>query len=120
LLYSAPSAQGQARESLLFGSISYQDKPSHTVVGQNLVDHLLAFKNIVQKRQPKIKVLDDIVTVFVSPSESCRKMNFMPVLTKDKKKPLETAIQSFAGTAVQYSTVYEVSYIKELMSSNDE
>jgi len=47
-------------------------------------------------------------------------MNFMPVLTKDKKKPLETAIQSFAGTAVQYSTVYEVSYIKELMSSNDE
>ena len=86
-----------------------RDKPSHAVVGQHLVDHLRAFKHIAQKYQPEIKVLDAFVTIFVSPSESCRKMDFMPVLTKDKKKPLETAIQSFAGTAVQYCTVYEVS-----------
>ena len=102
------------------GSDDAEDKPSHTVVGQHLVHHLQAFKKIVQKHQPEIKVLDDLVTVFVSPSESCRKVDFMPVLTRDMKKPLETAIQPFAGTLVQYYTVYEVSLIKELMRSNDE
>ena len=103
------------------GSDEADDKPSHTVVGQHLVEHLEDFRKIAQQQCPGINVLDDVVTVFISPSESCRKMNFMPVLKKDKdRKPLKNATTSFGGTAAQYYAVYEVAFIQDLMSSNDE
>lgn len=100
------------------GSDDVEDKPSHTIVGQHLVDHLEDFKRIAQQYQADINVLDDVVTVFVSPSESCRKMDFMTVQTKDKT-PLQNAIANFKGTAVQYYTVYEVQCIADLMSPDD-
>jgi len=97
------------------GSDDVDDKPSHTVVGQHLVDHLEGFKKIVAQLFPDMKVLEEVVTVFVSPSESCRKMKFMPVLTKGHKR-LTKAIANFQGSAVQYYTVFEVEGVAELMN----
>lgn len=97
------------------GSDDASDKPSHSVVGQHLKDHYNDFKNIMQQYHANINVLEEVVTVFVSPTESCRKMEAMPVLNKESKA-LKNAIPSFSGMAVQYCTVFEVEYIAGLMS----
>ena len=60
----------------------------------------------------------EVVTVFVSPTETCREVDFMPVLSKDGKN-LKNAIVGFPGTAVQYYTLYEVGYIAELVKSKN-
>ena len=91
------------------------DKPSHTVVGEHLKDHLEGAMQIANKIDPSLVVLPDVVTVFLSPTESCRKAVFMPVLYKNGK-PLDKAISSFGGVAPQYCTVYEVPLIRDLMS----
>lgn len=78
------------------GSDDANGKPSHTVVGQHLKDHYDDFKNILQQHHPGINFLEEAVTVLISPTESCRKMKFMPVLTKESK-PLKNAIQLFSG-----------------------
>ena len=98
------------------GSDGVDDKPSHSVVGQHLLDTLGAFKKLLANHHSNIQILEDLVTVFVSPTESCRKMEFMPVLTKSKeRKALVQKISSFGGTAVQYSTTFEVQFIEKLM-----
>lgn len=96
------------------------DKPSHSVVGQHLKDQYDAFENIMQQNHAHINVLEEVVTVFVSPTESCRKNKAMPVLNKGSKAPKTNATSSFSGMAVQYYTVFEVEYIADLMSNEDE
>ena len=48
------------------GSDNGEDKPSHTVVGQHLANHLKGFRKIVERKWPNVTVLDDVVTVFIS------------------------------------------------------
>lgn len=94
------------------GSDDATDKPSHSVVGQHLKDHYDDFKKIMQQHHADMNVLEEVMTVFVSPTESCRKMKAMPVLSMEYK-PLRNAIPSFAGTAVQYYSVFEVEHIRD-------
>ena len=48
--------------------------------------------------------------------ESCRKIQYMPVLTT-KGKEIKTVIQGLAGIAPQYYVVSKVKMIDDLMSS---
>ena len=44
----------------------------------------------------------------------------MPVLNKGSKAPKTNAISPFSGMAVQHYTVFEVEYVADLMSNEDE
>ena len=102
------------------GSNNAIDKPSHSVQGAQLKNHLKDMKYILGRSHPGIQVLDDLVTIFISPTESCRKMDYMPVLTTTESK-LQTAIPNFAGMAPQYYAVLQVPIIADLLlsSAND-
>lgn len=97
------------------GSDKAGDKPSHIVAGAQLTKSLQAIKKSIRATHPNITILDDIVTIFVSPVESCRKMNYMPVLDSEGKE-LQRSIQNMQGIAPQYCAPFEVEMIKKLMS----
>ena len=59
-----------------------------------------------------------VVTVFIMPTESCRKAQPMPVLTTTGK-PLESAIANFRGMAPQYCVVKEDMYIAGLIRDEE-
>mmetsp|Transcript_1971 Transcript_1971/g.3076 ORF Transcript_1971/g.3076 Transcript_1971/m.3076 type:complete len:106 (+) Transcript_1971:381-698(+) len=90
-----------------------KDKPSHTVVGQHLSDHFNAAKAIIAKAQPGLEVLDDVVTIFISPTETCRKTAVMPVLGANRAE-MNQAISNFDGMGAQYYLIYEIPFLREL------
>ncbi|KAL3905230.1 MAG: hypothetical protein SGILL_009759 [Bacillariaceae sp.] len=92
------------------GSGDSKDKPSHIVRAQNLTNHLKAIKVALQKRDPSIRLMDDVVTVFISPTESCRKMQFMEVTTQTGGA-CKQRIPNFGGMAPQYYVVKEDPFI---------
>ena len=98
-------------------TVSGNDKPTHTVVGKHLSDHYNDFMRIMREHNSSPNILEDVVTVFVSPTESYRKMKFMPVLSTEGQ-PLQNDIVNFKGTAVQYSAVFEVGYFEQLMKGS--
>jgi hypothetical protein len=91
------------------GSSEARDKPSHVVRGGDLRDHLKAIQGAVLAVDSSAKIID-IVTVFISPTESCRKMKFMDVTTKEGG-PMSNAIPLFTGMAPQYYVVQEDTYV---------
>jgi hypothetical protein len=87
------------------GSSEARDKPSHFVRGGDFRDHLKTIQGAVLVVDSSVKIIDT-VTVFISPTESCRKMKFMDVTTKEGS-PLSNAIPLFTGMAPQYYVVQE-------------
>ena len=100
------------------GSDYAKDKPSHTMRGSHLTDHLKAITKILAESHPQVQILPDAVTIFLSPTESCRIMQFMDVLTTTNTV-LSSAIPNFHGMAPQYCVTFEVPLITQLMSPAD-
>lgn len=101
------------------GSGEATDKPSHKVRGTNLVAHLDAIKELVKVLNPTVRILDDVVTIFFLPTETTRKMQFMPVLAGDGSE-LNSKIRNFEGISPQYRVTMEDSYVASLLSNNYE
>ena len=95
-----------------------QDKPSHIVGAQNLTDHLTAIKVVLRKRDPDIRLMDDVVTVFISPTESCRKMQFMEVTTQTGGA-YKQRIPNFGGMAPQYYVVKEDPFVAKAIKHDE-
>jgi hypothetical protein len=95
------------------GSGDASDKPSHVIRGENLRSHLVAIQRAVGEVDSSAMIID-IVTVFISPTESCRKMKFMPITSKEGK-PMANAIGGFEGMAPQYYVVQEDTYIAGIL-----
>jgi hypothetical protein len=95
------------------GSGDASDKPSHVIRGENLRGHLVAIQRAIGAVDASAMIID-IVTVFISPTESCRKMKFMPVTSKEGK-PMSNAIGGFEGMAPQYYVVQEDTYIAGIL-----
>ena len=100
------------------GSDKVNDKPSHTIYGAHLTSELKAFKKILAESHPDVQIHPDVVTIFFSPMESCRKVQAMPVLTATGSF-LQTAIQNFPGMAPQYYAIQEVPMIEQLMAAGN-
>lgn len=100
------------------GSGDVQDKPSHIVRAQNLTDHLKAIKVVLRKRDPNIRLMDDVVTVFISPTESCRKMQFMEVTTQTGGA-YKQRIPNFGGMAPQYYVVKEDPFVAKAIKHDE-
>eukprot|EP00978_Attheya_sp_CCMP212_P030904 scaffold115092_cov55-Attheya_sp.AAC.3 len=66
--------------TVISGSDDTNDKLSHKFRGTHLRDHLASFKSILSASHPRTRVLDDVVSIFISPTETCRKIQCMPVL----------------------------------------
>ena len=97
------------------GNDDAKDKPSHKVHGTYLSDHYKNMQDAFMELEEEIPLLHDIVTLFIMPTDSCRKPEMMPVLAMDRK-PLKIAIANFPGVAPQYCVVKEDKYIAGLMS----
>jgi len=95
------------------GSGKFQDKPSHTLRGIHFTDH-------VDGLQGKgVNLLRDVITVFISPTETARKANVMPVLRKEGSKALQGSVQGVdEGAVPQYVATVEHAYLKDLINGN--
>ena len=71
-------------------------------------------KESIGRSHPELMILNEVVTIFLSPTESCRKMKYMPVLTKEGKE-LTQCIENVEGIAPQYSAIFEAKMIADLM-----
>ncbi|KAG7366052.1 hypothetical protein IV203_028722 [Nitzschia inconspicua] len=96
------------------GSDKLGDKPSHTVYGSHLANSLKAIKTCIEASGLKVNIFEDVVTIFLSPAESCCKMKYMPVLTAGGKE-LEQSIVNMEGIAPQYYAICEAKMIENLM-----
>ena len=90
------------------------DKPSHTMYAVHLKNAIQDMKKSMGKSHPRLKILDEVVTIFISPTESCRKMEFMPILTNDKNE-LTKSMENISGITPQYSAIFEATMIEQLL-----
>lgn len=95
------------------GSGHYADKPSHTLRSVHLSNHLTSIKT----HFPDIFL--DVVTIFVSPTKSVRKMRKMPVLKATGDSPTTSSASGLTeGLALQYSAVQEDDYVAKLVGDD--
>ena len=100
------------------GNDDAKDKPSHEVHGTHLSDHYKDIRAAFMELDKTISLLHDVVTLFIMPTDDCRKAKMMPLLSTGGK-PLKNAIVNFQGVAPQYCVVKEDKYIAGLMDNSE-
>ena len=80
----------------------------------HLKNAIQEMKKSMGKSHPGLKILDEVVTIFISPKDSCRKMEFMPILTNDKNE-LTKSMENISGITPQYSAIFEATMIEQLL-----
>jgi hypothetical protein len=95
------------------GSGKFADKPSHTLRGTHFTDHVEGLKSKVSN------LLKDVITVFITPSETSRKISVMPVLRQEGNQALQGSVQKVGEGAVpQYVATVEHEYLQGLIDGN--